>query len=147
MKRFIKNLIQDLQEKLRGRGFETDAYSMAAAISRTKSRGLTIQTVIDIGASDGRWSLATKKYFPEAVYFLVEARKEHEPALVKVKTKHQDIDYVIAAAGDKTGQCYFDASDLFGGLASHKPFDLNCITVPITTIDIEVQTRKLIPPF
>jgi FkbM family methyltransferase len=147
MKRFIKNLLQDLQEKLRSSGFETDTYAMTAALSRTKSRNPTIQTVIDIGASDGRWSLVTKKYFPKAFYFLVEARKEHEQALAKVKAKHQDIDYIIAAAGDKTGQCYFDASDLFGGLASHTPFDQNCITVPITTIDIEVQTRKLIPPF
>jgi len=147
MKHFIKNFLQDLQEKLRSKGFETDGYSMAAALSRTKSRNPNIRTVIDVGASDGRWSLVTKKYFPEALYFLIEARKEHEPALRKVKAKYQDIDYIIAAAGDKTGQCYFDASDLFGGLAAHTPFEQNCITVPITTIDIEVQTQKLLPPF
>jgi FkbM family methyltransferase len=143
----IKNLLQDLKEKLRNKGFAIDNYSLEAALSRSKYRNINLKTVIDIGASDGRWSLVVKKYFPDAFYFLVEARQEHETALQKVKSNYQSLDYLIAAAGDKVGQCYFDASDLFGGLASHNPFDQNCITVPITTIDIQVQTRNLLPPF
>jgi FkbM family methyltransferase len=147
IKYIIKNLLQDIKEKFRNKGFEIDNYSLEAALSRSKWRNTDIKTVIDIGASDGRWSLVAKKYFPQAFYFLIEARQEHEAALKKVRSNHQNLDYLISAAGDKVGQCYFDASDLFGGLASHNPFDQNCITVPITTIDIEIQTRKLLPPF
>lgn len=143
----IKNFFQDIKENLRSRGFKIDNYSLEAALSRSKWRNTDIKTVIDVGASDGRWSLVAKKYFPQAFYFLIEARQEHEAALQTVKFKYQNLDYLISAAGDKIGQCYFDASDLFGGLASHNPFEQNCITVPITTIDIEVQTRKLLPPF
>lgn len=142
-----KSLLQDLKQHFRNRGLVIDNYSLEAALSRSKYRDVDLKTVIDVGASDGRWSLVAKKYFPQAFYFLIEARQEHEAALQKFKSKDQNLDYLIAAAGDKVGKCYFDTSDLFGGLASHNPFDRNCITVPITTIDIEVQTRKLLSPF
>ncbi|PZV15278.1 MAG: FkbM family methyltransferase [Pseudanabaena sp.] len=147
IKHIIKNLLHYIKEKLRSEGFKIDNYSLEAALSRSKWRNTDIRTVIDVGASDGRWSLVAKKYFPQAFYFLIEARQEHETALRQVKFNYQNLDYLISAAGDKVGQCYFDASDLFGGLASHNPFDQNCITVPITTIDIEVQARTLVPPF
>lgn len=147
IKHYIKKLLQDLKENLRNKGFEIDSYSIEAALSRTKWRNTPVKTVIDVGASDGRWSLVAKKYFPKADCFLIEARQEHEAALQIIKSKCQGVDYLIAAAGDKIGQCYFDATDLFGGLASHMPFEQNCIVVPITTIDFEVSARKLSPPF
>ena len=39
-----------------------------AALKRISSRGVTVKTVIDVGASDGRWSLAAMDYFPDANY-------------------------------------------------------------------------------
>lgn len=143
----LRTLLLDTQQLLRNLGVETAKVSLGAALSRARSKKLSIQTVIDIGASDGRWSLVAKRYFPQATYFLLEARHEHESDLQEVKQHHQTFDYAIAAAGDTEGEIYFDASHLFGGIASHTPFAQNCITVPVTTIDAQVASRRLQPPF
>lgn len=57
---------------LRSRGLlrtspgEKDRLSLDAALSRFRARDIPIATVIDVGASDGRWSLSVKKHFPDA---------------------------------------------------------------------------------
>ncbi len=146
-KLLLRMVLLDIQQWLRRYGLETAQLSLGAMLARSQMRDNSIQTVIDIGASDGRWSLVARRYFPQAYYFLIEARKEHEPALCKFKRKYSNIDYKIAAAGDTVGEVYFDASHLFGGIASHTPFEQNCVSVPVTTVDAEVHTRQLKPPF
>jgi FkbM family methyltransferase len=147
VKLMLRMLLLEVQQMLRRHGLETARLSLGAMFARSQSRDNSIQTVIDIGASDGRWSLVARRYFPNAGYFLIEARKEHEPALRRLKRTYHNIDYVIAAAGDINGQIYFDASHLFGGIASHTPFEQNCVIVPVTTVDQEVCRRQLKPPF
>ncbi|MBI1881505.1 MAG: FkbM family methyltransferase [Chloroflexi bacterium] len=93
------------------------------------------------------WTEQCRKWFPEAFYFLIEAQKPHEPDLITFKRRRSNVDYIIAAAGDVEGQIYFDATNLMGGAASHTPFEKNCIIVPVTTVDIQVSLKNLLPPF
>jgi len=118
-----------------------------AGIYRCKKRGIEISTVIDVGASDGRWTEVCMKYYPNAYYFLLEAQQPHEEKLIKLKNKCSNIDYVISAAGNKQGQIYFDTSALLFGVAQDEPFEKDCAIVPVTTIDYEVNARNLKPPF
>jgi FkbM family methyltransferase len=118
-----------------------------ASLERTKARNHNFNTVIDIGASDGRFSEEMMTLFPNPYYFLIEAQTVHEPSLRKFLTRHKNAEYVLAAAGNKRGKIYFDATDPFGGQASHKPYKENGIVVPVTTIDHEVKVRKLKKPF
>lgn len=141
---FLKRTLLQILKKL---GHDLDPISLEGALARIQQRGLSVQTVIDIGASDGRWTEICWRYFPEAFYFLVEAQAPHAPALVQLKRRMARMDYVLAAAGDAEGEIYFESSDLFGGLAAHTPFEKNCIRVPMVTIDQQVQSRKLAPPF
>ena len=85
--------------------------------------------------------------FPTPFTSLLKHKKPHEPALQAFKKGLSNIDYVLAAAGDKEGEIFFDAGHLFGGQASHAPFGQNNITVPVTTVDIQVAKHKLQPPF
>jgi FkbM family methyltransferase len=124
-----------------------ESVSMESALARSKRRQANIGTVIDIGASNGSWSIGLMKYYPDSSYFLIEAQKEHEDMLRKVKSEFKTLEYIIAAAGDTVGEIYFDAKDLFGGLASHSPFEKNCIVVPVVTIDHIVREKRLKPPF
>ena len=78
---------------------------------------------------------------------MVEARSEHEKGLQKTVLSYPNFDYVIAAAGNRVGSIYFDATQLFGGLASDTPFEQNCIEVPVTTIDTLVREKGFKPPF
>jgi len=124
--------------------------SWQSAFARIRRQQVEIQTVIDVGASDGRWSKTVRPFYPAAFYFLIEANEVHEPKLKAFKEKHNNVDYVLAAAGDTIGSIYFDASDPSGGLASHTPLQGNrrrVTRVPVTTVDAEVKARKLKPPY
>jgi FkbM family methyltransferase len=143
MKRYQKTIAKLLKMT----GLLRDELSLESILLRRRNSGMMPHTVLDIGSSNGCWTLRAIKIFPEAQYLLVEAQKEHEAALARVKKNSDRIDYVIAAAGDYNGAIYFDDSDLFGGVASHVPVNENCRTVPVRTIDSIVKEVGLKPPF
>lgn len=121
--------------------------SMQATIARRLKQGLVLNSIIDVGASNGSWSNIVKKYYKNSNYLLIEANGIHENELIKFKNNNTKVEYIIAAAGDYIGNIYFDSRDPFGGLASHTPNDTDYISVPVTTIDTEVKRINLSPPF
>jgi FkbM family methyltransferase len=125
---------------------ETRATTEAAFRSLLK-RKYQINTVIDIGASDGRWSKTMMQFYPKTQYILIEAQACHQQALNTFINHHQNAQYVLAAAGKAPGSIYFDASNPFGGQASRTPFARNNIEVPVTTLDVEVANNRLVGPF
>jgi FkbM family methyltransferase len=136
-----------IMKSLKILGEDLDVVSLEGALERRQKATPQIGSVIDIGASDGRWSIVCHKYYPQASYFLIEAQQPHRPSLEALKKTMPTMEFVMAAAGDSTGEIYFDASDLLGGIASHQPFENNNIVVPCTTVDAEVSARKLKPPY
>lgn len=117
------------------------------AFKRIINRKPFFNTVIDIGASDGRWSFQLMDYFPDSYYFLIEAQPVHNKNLEISCKKRKNLDYILAAAGEFCGEIFFDASDPFGGQASYIPYDSNHIRMPATTIDNVVKSRELKGPF
>lgn len=128
-------------------GITRDICSFRSALKRCRARGLQVQTIIDVGASDGRWSLIARKSFPNVRCLLIEAQENHKKSLEKLKARMNGFDYVIAAAGDRSGTIFFDAGDLFGGLASTTPVGNYCISVPMVTVDEEVSRLNLPSPY
>jgi FkbM family methyltransferase len=109
---------------------------------------MPVATVIDVGASNGCWSQRLLPYYPKANYLLIEAQRQaHGAALEVFAQQHPRVQYVLAAAGNRRGVIYFDASDPFGGLAGERPFDRNNIEVAVTTVDDEVRQRSLPGPY
>ncbi len=121
--------------------------ALESALQRCASRNPNINTVIDVGASNGCWSSVASKYFPSAFYYLIEANPFHEKSLEQYKATTVNTNYILAAAGDSTGEIYFDSCDPFGGLASHQRLGENDIKVPVITIDDVVKDNKLSPPY
>ncbi|QUS59313.1 FkbM family methyltransferase [Synechocystis sp. PCC 7338] len=121
--------------------------ALTSALGRCVSRKTKINTVIDIGASNGCWSATAKKYFSTAFYHLIEANPCHAQSLENLKTKWKNYDYTLAAAGDTVGEIYFNGSDPFGGLASHTQSDDTNLKVPVVTIDSIVEKHRLNPPY
>ena len=142
--KMIVNLLGAIAAKI---GIARDTLSFYAAFKRIKGRGVHIETIVDVGASDGRWSLVAIKTFPQAFCLLIEAQDAHKKALEKLRKRDCRFDYVIAAAGNRNGTIFFNADDLFGGLASSTPVGNNCVSVPMVTVDEEVSLRALSPPF
>ena len=137
---------------LRPMGYElvraSSSVSWQSALSRLSVRSVPIKTVIDIGASDGRWSKTLQSFYPDAFYFLVEAQETHKSKLQAYKEHQDNVDYLLAAAGDYTGEIYFDARNPSGGLASHELIEHErVVKVPVTTVDIEVSERNLKAPY
>jgi FkbM family methyltransferase len=125
----------------------SNSVSWQAALERIYGMGLQFATVIDVGASDGRWSQRVQQWFPDASYLLIEAQPVHEPRLRAYKMQSRKVDYVLAAAADTCGQVFFNASDWAGGLACHTNANGCTQQVRATTVDFESQTRNLNPPF
>lgn len=122
-------------------------FSMEEGFKRCLSRGLNIATVIDVGASDGRWSERLMKFYPDANYLLIEAQQGHLEGLKSCKERNPKLDFVLAAAGRAAGKIYFNHNNLFGGLASDTLLDGNCIEVPVISMDEEIKKRKLQGPY
>jgi FkbM family methyltransferase len=117
--------------------------TMAAALRRLAATR-EVRTVVDVGASNGRWSLLARRHFPQARYLLIEAQATaHEPALRRLHARWPQMEYVLAAAGAGEGTVYFDRSDPLGGLASDQPLPGDTTEVPVTTVDLEVSRRGL----
>jgi FkbM family methyltransferase len=102
--------------------------------------------MIDVGASDGRWSEVARHFFPTAEILLIEANETHRAGLESFRSRVPHSAFVLAAAGNKVGHLFFDGSDPFGGLASTEAMEQSS-AVPATTIDHEVASRSLPGPY
>jgi len=122
-------------------------WTTQSALLRCFDRGLHVNTIIDVGASDGRWSRRCMEVLPNANYFLVEAQEGHLKGLQNFKKEMDHVDYILAAAGRTEGTIYFNNTDLFGGVASETPLENNCIEVPVVMLDTEIKKRNLKPPY
>jgi FkbM family methyltransferase len=119
---------------------------MRAALAKAAGRGPAVGTIIDVGASDGRWSETARQYFPAAAILLIEANGAHRAGLESFRRRVPRSDFILAAAGNTVGQLFFDGSDPFGGLASTEAIERSS-PVPATTIDHEVAARSLPGPY
>lgn len=116
--------------------------SMEAGLKRAGARLPKIGTVIDVGAAAGKWTKLARPHFPEARFFLIEPLRERVPEL-----KVLGVDFVSAVAGAEPGETTFAVTDdLDGSGVTDQPGRVSR-TVPVTTIDREVSTRKLPGPF
>jgi FkbM family methyltransferase len=141
----IKTLIHRYIE---GRGFVRGLPAADLDTVMTRRKDVFVESVIDVGASDGHWSGRMMRYFPKAKYLLIEAQEgAHGAALEKFKAGHANVEYELCAAGAQDGEIHFDASDPMGGLASATAFTQNDIVVPVKTIDNLAKRRKLRGPF
>jgi FkbM family methyltransferase len=113
-----------------------------------RRKDIVVEAVLDVGASNGRWSEAMMKHLPDAKYLLVEAQEAaHGTALGKFKAAHSKVQYELCAAGDYDGEAHFDASTPLGGVAGRKPFAKNDIIVAMKTLDGLVQRHNLRGPY
>jgi FkbM family methyltransferase len=118
-----------------------------AALDRIMARGMTIGTVVDIGASNGMWSQSVMPWFPDARYLLIEAQQVHEAELKRFVAAHPNTQYVLKAAGEKAGTIYFDADEAFSGQATTARDRAGLIEVPVCSIDEEIAARALAGPY
>ena len=122
------------------------ALSTEAALARIAARGTEIRTVLDVGASDGRWSLQAEAVWPEARFHLVEANLAHASRLRRLCARKPAFSCSLGAAGPADGRVGFDGSNPFGGRAL--PEDPAApLTVPQRALGSLAAELQLQPPF
>ena len=122
-------------------------FDIALAVRRAAGHGFPIRSVIDIGASDGKWSVESMKAFPQASFVAVEPLRERQGALEKLKQSNPLFDYVLAVGGDKDGQpvTLTVTADLDGSTVDGAGGESR--SVPMRTLDSIVAEKKLQGPF
>lgn len=143
LKQLVRAGLRPFGLELRRR--RTQPQTLAWALAHAKA---PVRTVIDIGASDGRWSERVMQHYPDASYVLVEAQQQtHGPALEAFAKRHPRVEVVFAAAGDRDGTLMFDADSPFGGAVIENDSTANATEVASLTLDTIVSGRRLEPPF
>ncbi|MBI2516119.1 MAG: FkbM family methyltransferase [Opitutae bacterium] len=122
------------------------AFTMDGLLARVSARGIRPGTVIDIGASDGSWSLGARRRFPGASYLLFEPLEERRAALGKLQDT-LGFKIVHAAAGAQRGTVAFSVDPMLDGSGVADPADHQARTVPVETIDAVVAEHRLTGPY
>lgn len=127
-----------------------DHMTQRASFARIAARNLGINSVVDVGASDGHWSIAAEEFWPNARYHLIEAYDHWRPALDSLTARKSNYSYSLAAAGARDGGLIpftNSKADPFGGVAGPGATSGDHWTVPAISIDAEVERLKLRPPY
>jgi FkbM family methyltransferase len=148
--KIINRMLWPLGAKVVRRDYEGEAplYAMSSMLRRLAARGYPVRSIVDIGASDGKWSLMCMQYFPDAMYLAVEPLAERENALQLKKRELPNFDYALCVAGAADGQevALHVTSDLDGSTvnAASSASVRTCVT---RTIDSLVRERNLPGPY
>lgn len=144
MKRYVNGLLGRAGWELRR---SARASTMEGGLEWLAAQGFRFNTVLDVGASDGRWTLECMDSFPDAHYVLFEPQPVHEQALVSFKERHEGrVEVVRSAVGATEGSTQFDVTDPLGGALASEAGG-HTIEVELTTIDATVARLRSNPPF
>ena len=124
-----------------------DEFTFPALRNWLVRRQCRFQTVIDIGASDGRWSAEFSESFAGAHYLLFECDPRHTAAVQAFAAARSNVDVVLAAASDSDQPLSFCGETPDSGRVHHRPHSSASQSVPATTIATEVKRRNLPGPY
>jgi FkbM family methyltransferase len=139
--KLINFLLKPLSAKLVSSRIEN--FDMDAAIERIRIHDFSINNVIDIGGSNGKWSHKAIKLFPLAIFVAIEPLIEREEALRTLKRRYPNFDFELCVAGDTNGgkAILNITDDLDGSTVNGSGGEPR--QVPVKTIDAIVSERNL----
>jgi FkbM family methyltransferase len=117
------------------------------ALQRLRRHGISISSLIDVGASNGIWSKSFAQHFPGRHHLLIEANQIYADALAQVCQENPNWKYTMSAAGPKNATLFFDGSDPLGGHVSEFPHTPNYRPFPVSTLDRLLQENPVPAPF
>lgn len=154
LKRQVKHVVGACGYEIRGKAateeMSVTRTSMYGCLQQAFRNGLTLQTVLDVGAGKGTPPLYT--LFPDAYHLLFEPLEETVPDLQRIVRNLTHADYILAAAADKPGEVVLHVHpDLFGSslYKEDENSDVNGIerVVPAVTLDDICQKHHTTGPY
>jgi FkbM family methyltransferase len=127
----------------------TGNQQMRKGLHRWKQLNIPVNTVVDVGAAAGTWTLSAKEFWPDASFVLFEPLEERKEELEEVVKKHPRFHFVPFAAGEKKGSVEFVISDdLDGsGIASRDTPLSNIRKMQVRSIPEILQELNLEGPY
>jgi FkbM family methyltransferase len=108
---------------------------------------VTPRTIIDVGASDGRWSEMALASWPCARYHLLEANPVFRPSLEEACLRRPEHSFTMALVGGEKSRvpCRFNLENPYQGVdVSEGP---GSVLIDSTPVDAEVREHDLPPPY
>jgi FkbM family methyltransferase len=105
-----------------------------------------IATIIDVGASDGRWSEMARKVWPKSGLLMIEGNVAHGPGMNERMRRmggEAILTHALAGAARGVERVRFNTYDPFQGA----PPDSEGVEVPTTTIDDETRSSGFAAPY
>ncbi|MBK0382072.1 FkbM family methyltransferase [Pedobacter sp. SD-b] len=124
--------------------------AMAKGIERFRKHYLDINTIFDVGAAEGKWSLDALNFYPNSNYLLFEPLVERAGMLNNLCVEQSNFQFVPKAAGNAKSSIKFKVTeDLDGsGIANEAEISNdNFREVQISRLDEEVRVRNLSGPY
>lgn len=141
-------ILRTFDYEIKPRRKEAPLFTMDGVIERLRQRGISPGTIVDIGAGSGRWTRKALLHFPKVRYLLIEPLEERRTALQKLNYEHPNVEFVLAAAGDKPGEALLTVAPDLDGSSIHSGGAGKVVRmVPVITLDIEMQRRNLPAPY
>ena len=134
--------------------FSITSFEMLRNLSR---QGIQPRTIIDIGANNGQFGVAAAKTFPRSVVHSFEPLPECVDRLERIAKAIPNLHVHPRAAGETVGQIALyrnvdsRATSVLKLGATHREIfpharQLDCITVPVTTLDHEFAASSFDEP-
>lgn len=146
MKKIIKKVFSVLGLQVSRKQAASPTYDyfrneqMFQGLVRCKRRGIEVNTIIDVGAASGSWSLSASELWPECNYVLFEPLIERKAELEVLCANKKNFHFVGTAAGKDNGTVDFHVShDLDGSGVAGGKGSQNLRTVEITSITDQVR--------
>lgn len=154
MKTFVKSVFRSMGVELRRLAPPSPVcnYSrneeMFQGLVRYKAKGIPVNTLIDVGAAAGTWSLSASEIWPDSNFILFEPLAERKAELQALCESRGNFNYIGAAAGKEDGVVSFHVSDdLDGSGVAGGKGEQNLRTVQITSISKQVKAFGALPPY
>jgi FkbM family methyltransferase len=124
----------------------------SSPLERLGAAGVTVTTVLDVGAALGDWTLECARAFPEARFLLVEPLDEFAGALARVTGSLPGAEHVRAAAAATDGEVSFNVHADLVGSSVYREAEGGTIdgvprTVPALSLDTLVRERAAAGPY
>lgn len=121
----------------------------AASFRKLAAQGISPGVIVDVGASDGKWSLECATVFPNAKYLLVEPLPANRSRLEMLCREHPNLRFWPCALGaansNLTLHAHGDQSSFLASEYDKSPAASACI-VPVRTLDELVAEAVCGPP-
>lgn len=153
MKRMVRAVMRAAGYEIRSLSGPHRVSSAQTALSWLADARVDVGTILDVGASDGRWTEQALRSFPGVSCVLYEPNPVHLPGIRRFTSRHPGkVIHQETAVGRDTGTVRFDVSSAFGGALedSASPSTANdprFIQVPVVRLDDSVRDLELGPPF